>query len=62
MASTRNKNTYGNYCLEQKQYSQNAQYTLYANSQYGEAYNTCLAGNGLNVILQMMFLPYQKVT
>lgn len=48
MASTRNKNTYGNYCLEQKQYSQNAQYTLYANSQYGEAYNSCLAGNGLN--------------
>jgi hypothetical protein len=48
MASTRNKNTYGNYCLEQKQYSQNAQYTLYANSQYGEAYNTRLAGNGLN--------------
>jgi len=48
MASTRNKNTYGNYALEQKQYSQNAQYTLYANSQYGEAYNTCLAGNGLN--------------
>ena len=48
MASTRNKNTYGNYCLEEKQYSQNAQYTLYANSQYGEAYNTCLAGNGLN--------------
>ena len=48
MSSTRNKNTYGNYCLEQNQYSQNSQYTLYKNSQYGEAYNTCLAGNGLN--------------
>jgi len=47
MASTRNKNTYGNYALEQKQYSQNAQYTLYANSQYGAAYNTRLPGNGL---------------
>ena len=48
MASTRNKNTSGNYCLEQNQYLQNREYTLYKNSQYGEAYNTRLAGNGLN--------------
>lgn len=48
MASTRNKNTPGNYCLEEKEYSKSEQYKLYANSQYGSAYNTRLAGNGLN--------------
>ena len=48
MASTRNKNTSGNYCLEQNEYNQFEAYTLYKNSQYGEAYNTKLAGNGLN--------------
>jgi hypothetical protein len=48
MASTRNKNTPGNYCLEEKQYKNFENYTLYPNSQYGEAYDTKLAGNGLN--------------
>lgn len=48
MASTRNKNTPGNYCLEQNEYTQFEAYTLYKNSQYGEAYNTRLAGNGFN--------------
>lgn len=47
MASTRNRNTPGNYCLEQRQYKQSVTYTLYPNSQYGAAYNTRLAGNGL---------------
>lgn len=47
MASTRNKNTSGNYCLEQRQFHQFANYTLYPNSQYGAAYNTRLPGNGL---------------
>jgi len=47
MASTRNRNTPGNYCLEQKQYNQFENYTLYPNSQYGSAYNTRLPGNGL---------------
>ena len=47
MASTRNRNTPGNYCLEQKEYNQTSTYTLYANSQYGAAYNTRLPGNGL---------------
>jgi hypothetical protein len=47
MASTRNRNTPGNYCLEEKQYKQFENYTLYANSQYGAAYNTRLPGNGL---------------
>ena len=34
MASTRNRNTPGNYNLEQKEYRQFENYTLYANSQY----------------------------
>ena len=48
MASTRNINTPGNYCLEQRQYYNSEQYTLYPNSQYGAAYHTNLPGNGLN--------------
>ena len=47
MASTRNINTPGNYGLEQKEYKQYSNYTLYPNSQYGAAYNTNLPGNGL---------------
>jgi len=47
MASTRNRNTPGNYCLEQRQYQHSSSYTLYPNSQYGAAYNTRLPGNGL---------------
>ena len=47
MASTRNKNTPGNYYLEQKTYRHSEEYTLYKNSQYGEAVNTRWAGNGL---------------
>ena len=48
MASTQNINTPGNYFLEQKQYKDNENYTLYPNSQYGAAYNTRLPGNGVN--------------
>jgi len=48
MASTRNRNTPGNYYLEQKEYKQSENYTLYENSQYGAAYQTRWAGNGLN--------------
>ena len=47
MASTRNRNTPGNYCLEERQYKHSENYTLYPNSQYGAAYNTKLPGNGL---------------
>jgi hypothetical protein len=47
MASTRNRNTPGNYCLEQRQYKNFETYTLYTNSQYGSAYNTRMPGNGL---------------
>ena len=45
MASTRNKNTPGNYCLEQRENKQNVNYTTYA--QYGTATTTRLPGNGL---------------
>jgi len=48
MASTRNINTPGNYCLEENQYKHSTNYTLYPNSQYGAAYDTKLPGNGLN--------------
>ena len=48
MASTRNRNTPGNYNLEQREYKQFENYTLYPNSQYGAAYNTRLPGNGVN--------------
>jgi len=47
MASTRNRNTPGNYCSEQRQYKHAQHYALYENSQYGSAYNTRLPGNGL---------------
>ena len=47
MASTRNKNTVGNYNLEQRQFMNYQQYNLYKNSSYGEANTTHLAGNGL---------------
>ena len=48
MASTRNKNTPGNYCLEQREYAGSSNYTMYENSQFGSAYTTRLPGNGLN--------------
>ena len=47
MASTRNRNTSGNFCLEQKEYKQFENYTLYPNSQCGAAYNTRMPGDGL---------------
>ena len=48
MASTRNINTPGNYCLEERQYKNMEQYTLYKHSQYGEACKTRLPGIGVN--------------
>ena len=47
MASTRNRNTPGNYCLEEKQYTEAKNYRLYPNSQYGYAYETNFPGVGL---------------
>jgi hypothetical protein len=47
MASTRNKNTPGNYCLEQIQSTSPEKWCLYKNGANGYAYNTNLAGTGL---------------
>lgn len=47
MTSTRNKNTRGNYCLEQRQYTNAAVHSLYVNSSSGEAWDTKLAGDGV---------------
>jgi len=47
MASTRNRNTSGNYNLQNKEYKQTETYRLYPNSQCGSAYNTRMPGNGL---------------
>lgn len=48
MASTRNKNTPGNYCQDQRQNTQTESWQLYANGANGLAYDTRLAGVGLN--------------
>ena len=48
MASTRNKNTSGNYCLQQREYKQQDDWRLYKNGANGFAYDTRLPGNGLN--------------
>ena len=46
MASTRNKNTPGNYCLEQKEYTRAMHWELYPNASSGVAYSTGIPGNG----------------
>ena len=48
MASTRNKNTPGNYCLDQRQNVGIESWQLYTNGANGLAYDTRLPGNGLN--------------
>jgi hypothetical protein len=48
MASTRNKNTPGNYNLEQRNHTLSSSYKLYTNSSHGAAYTTQNPGNGLN--------------
>jgi len=48
MASTRNKNTPGNYCLDQRQNVGIESWQLYKNGANGYAYDTRLPGNGLN--------------
>jgi hypothetical protein len=47
MASTRNKNTPGNYCLDQKQNTNSEKWLLYKNGANGFAHDTKLAGYGL---------------
>ena len=46
MASTRNKNTPGNYCLDQRQNVGIESWQLYKNGANGYAYDTRLPGNG----------------
>lgn len=48
MAATRNKNTAGNYCQDQRQYKDSEAWRLYTNGANGYAYDTHLPGNGLN--------------
>lgn len=47
MASTRNRNTPGNFKLEQWSYEQNRIHQVYKHSPNGEAITTHFAGNGL---------------
>jgi len=42
MASTRNKNTKSDYCLQQQSYSLARNYNDYINSQYGKAYDNAM--------------------
>tara|TARA_B100000886_G_scaffold340512_2_gene310687 strand:+ start:24482 stop:24835 length:354 start_codon:yes stop_codon:yes gene_type:complete len=48
MASTRNKNTANNYCIQQREFSDNYKYNTNVHSQWGEAYTTNLPTYGLN--------------
>lgn len=48
MAATRNKNTPGNYCLFLRENIGSEKWQLYKNGANGYAYDTKLAGNGLN--------------
>lgn len=48
MAATRNKNTPGNYCLDNRQNTRIESWLLYKNGAHGYAYDTKLPGNGLN--------------
>ena len=47
MASTRNKNTLGDYKLEQRNNTEIREYNTYENSAYGAAQQTNFAGDGL---------------
>lgn len=48
MAATRNKNTYNNYDLEQKQQCSQSNYLLYPHSSSGDPVHPHLPGNGFN--------------
>ena len=47
MASTSNKNTPGNYCLQQRSYGDSLAYAEYANSQYGHAFKPAMPALGI---------------
>jgi len=42
MASTQNKNTPNDYCLQQRQFALANKYSLYENGQQGKAYNSAI--------------------
>lgn len=46
MASTRNKNTRSDYCLEQNYYQNQKKYNLYLNSQYGVPFHPAFSNAG----------------
>jgi hypothetical protein len=48
MSSTRNKNSLGNYTLQQKSYTRGREYIDYENSYTGRAYQTALPAIGYN--------------
>jgi hypothetical protein len=48
MASTKNKNTAPNYCLQQRQFRDNMSHIMYENSQNGKAYFNSLPSLGFN--------------
>lgn len=48
MASTRNKNTKNDYCIQQRQFNDNMIYNTYVHSQWGESYTTHIPTYGLN--------------
>lgn len=47
MASTRNKNTQSDYCLQQKSYKQARDWVDYSHSSYGQAYTNALPTIGI---------------
>ena len=48
MASTRNKNSKDDYCIQQSAYKNGTSYNLYTHSQHGQPVNTMLPDFGLN--------------
>ena len=48
MASTKNKNTAPNYCIQQRQFRDNINHIMYENSQNGRAYLNSLPCLGFN--------------
>ena len=47
MASTRNNNCPGNYCLQQRSYHESSNYNSYQYSQYGNAYDPAIPCFGI---------------
>ena len=68
MASTTNKNTQEDYCLQQKIFERNVNYNLYPYSQHGKSYqpgipNKCIgvphfSMNERSICSEKLFLPF----